>query len=441
MKRQSDNNQRSASSLLRGTSTRRRFLRGAGVVTAGAAALATVGAGTARAGGFALAVPPVTILKLEPVKGGVFQAERIGARSSILTEKWRPTGHIWLRNDGGSTLHLSSMRISYVGAGAPTARTLPPADPVSIGPGDTKAVPLTEDRLHALPVVPVIRVDCYFAGYAPPVETTLWMQEYVNDEAGNAYEFPCKTSDLPALTYWESGSNHGYHSAHGDTLSQRFAYDMHVVRWTGTGWSYNREPAYPGEVVDGSENDHSLTWGVPVYAIKSGTIYRGHRTIPNNAAPGIKGSGAGNCLYIQHEAGDAETGSFFLYAHLQQNSIPEELVPIEGHDNLGVHVVQGQYLGLTGNSGHSGGPHLHFHHTRGMDDFAEGFPIRFKNARYRAWGDGFDPTVPHPFWSNNTAHSSPDTEVLIDADGPAYAGEFTPFGGLGGGGRITLGSH
>jgi len=121
-----------------------------------------------------------------------------------------------------------------------------------------------------------------------------------------AYDFPGKTADLTSGMYWYQGSNHGWDSNHGNTRSQRFAYDLGVARFNGTKWTGKRAPKYYGEVVDGSKNDHYNAWGVPVYAVRAGTIIRGYRLRPDNSAPGVKdsGGGGGNGFWIQHEAGN-----------------------------------------------------------------------------------------------------------------------------------------
>src|SRR5207253_2765353 len=57
-------------------------------------------------------------------------------------------------------------------------------------------------------------------------------------------------------------------------------------------------------------------------------------------------TGVGNYLVIEHA-----DGTFGVYWHLSQNGVMV---------NLGDHVVRGQTLALSGNTGSSSAPHLHF---------------------------------------------------------------------------------
>ncbi|MGB4862848.1 MAG: M23 family metallopeptidase [Tepidiformaceae bacterium] len=429
-------------SVLHTQRSRRSFLRGAGIAAAGAAGLAAFGKldSANAAGPVRLLHPPVEITKAEPVASSTYKAERVGARSSLVSDLWRPTGHVWLKNTSTQQVTLSGMRVSYVGAGAPGP--LETLQMVDIPAGKTKVVPIAETRLHALPIAPVIRIECYFQGYTPPVTHLSFMNEYVNDEPGNAYDFPGKTADLPAGQYWYQGSNHGWDSNHGNTRSQRFAYDLGVVRYNGENWTSKRAPKYMGEVVDGSKNDHYNAWGTPVYAVRAGTTVRGYRLKLDNSVPGVKDSGGGgNCFWIQHEAGDEQTGGYMLYAHLQAGSVPEALVPVEGEG--GISVQKGQFLGLVGNSGSSTGPHLHIHFQRGIDEpgestNGEGMPLRFKNVRYREYDD-FDPGAAHLFWNNNVSNATAPTKSLIDAVGPASGAVLNPSIG-GGPGSVVFGN-
>ncbi|MBR3640903.1 MAG: peptidoglycan DD-metalloendopeptidase family protein [Oscillibacter sp.] len=71
----------------------------------------------------------------------------------------------------------------------------------------------------------------------------------------------------------------------------------------------------------------------PVYASKAGTVIISE-----------KSSSYGNYVVIAHG-----TGNTTLYAHLSSRSV-----------KVGDYVKQGQTIGITGSTGHSTGPHLHF---------------------------------------------------------------------------------
>ena len=68
---------------------------------------------------------------------------------------------------------------------------------------------------------------------------------------------------------------------------------------------------------------------------------------------------------------DLGGGHFAFYAHLQPGSV--RVKPVD-------HVRRGQVLGLVGNSGNSGGPHLHFQITDvGSPLGSEGLPYALES--------------------------------------------------------------
>lgn len=97
-----------------------------------------------------------------------------------------------------------------------------------------------------------------------------------------------------------------------------------------------------------SRNDHFHNGvdfagdGLPVRAVLSGTVLFSR---DEAAEPWEQPLGYGNYVILQH--GDRYRSHYY---HLAAGSIPEGLVA----------VAEGHIIGRTGNSGHSGGPHLHF---------------------------------------------------------------------------------
>jgi Membrane proteins related to metalloendopeptidases len=79
--------------------------------------------------------------------------------------------------------------------------------------------------------------------------------------------------------------------------------------------------------------DFACNEGTPVYASKTGVV-----TVSGWV------EGYGYCILLSHE-----DGSQTRYAHLSQTQV-----------NLGAQIVQGQQIALSGNTGYSTGPHLHF---------------------------------------------------------------------------------
>jgi hypothetical protein len=132
---------------------------------------------------------------------------------------------------------------------------------------------------------------------------------------------------------------------------QRFGLDLVVVDEKGK--------FFTG---DGSRVDQWLGWGRPVRAPAAGVVAAVHDGQPDNVVIGSvdKWSGPkksdpmssyGNYVLIDHGGGE-----FTLYGHLRQGSVvvkPNETVRA------------GQMIGGMGNSGASGGVHLHFERRRG----------------------------------------------------------------------------
>lgn len=213
------------------------------------------------------------------------------------------------------------------------------------------------------------------------------MAEHKNPKGG--YFPPFRQSDLPAGQYWSQGR-------HADGNFQRWAYDLGVERWTGSGWT---------ALEQGGDSDASadyLIYGEPVYAMSDGEIIGCNRGAPDNAdwhdivgnVPG------GNILWVR--TGNETT----LYAHLRKNSIPFGLCPFSNDqehplanpnqdlasDNQ-YEIEAGEFLGEVGTSGSSRDkPHLHIHSFRGLPKIwgsgateagegADGRPLKFFNAR------------------------------------------------------------
>ena len=111
----------------------------------------------------------------------------------------------------------------------------------------------------------------------------------------------------------------------------------------------------------GYSNDHkgidiSAPVGTEIYSTKSGTIvkiFNGCNHVQNYGNycthDGYGGvTGIGNGLHIKHD-----DGTWAEYAHMLKDSFPDNIY-------AGARVEQGQFIGLSGNSGNSSGPHLHF---------------------------------------------------------------------------------
>lgn len=145
---------------------------------------------------------------------------------------------------------------------------------------------------------------------------------------------------------------------HHGSPSQRYAYDM-VVQEGGR--------ARQG---DGSSNKDYFCHGKPIYAPADGVIHTMIDGIPENR-PGTRGTAGGNGVIIDHGFGE--------YSSLWHG------IPGSVQVAVGDEVQAGTPLFRAGNSGHSSGPHLHYHlSTRGRRGGDLGLPAPFVDI----WVDG-----------------------------------------------------
>jgi murein DD-endopeptidase MepM/ murein hydrolase activator NlpD len=91
--------------------------------------------------------------------------------------------------------------------------------------------------------------------------------------------------------------------------------------------------------------DFKMPLGTPVHAARSGVVV-GVKDDSNQGGSDKKFEWDANYILIKHE-----DGTFGHYVHLQQNGAKVK---------LGQRVEVGELIGLSGNTGHSTGPHLHF---------------------------------------------------------------------------------
>lgn len=118
---------------------------------------------------------------------------------------------------------------------------------------------------------------------------------------------------------------------------------------------------------DGKKLDDYYCWGRPLVAPADATVVAAENEAPDNA-PGVMDPAhkAGNHVLL-----DLGNGEFALIAHMQKGSVAVK---------AGDKVTVGQRLGLTGNSGNTSEPHVHFHVQDG--------PVLFEGAGIPVWFEG-----------------------------------------------------
>lgn len=139
--------------------------------------------------------------------------------------------------------------------------------------------------------------------------------------------------------------------------SQQFAYDI-----VGLG---KHLEMLKGE---GTKNKDFIGWGRQVLAPADGVVTSSRNDVADNPAPGKiqPGPPAGNSVVIDHGGGE-----YSFLGHMQKGTV--RVKP-------GDRVRSGDVIGLLGNSGHSQGPHLHYHLMNAPELFkSDGLPSRFEN--------------------------------------------------------------
>jgi hypothetical protein len=144
-------------------------------------------------------------------------------------------------------------------------------------------------------------------------------------------------------------------------LSERFAVDLIRVDAQGRGASG-----------DFTRNESFFTYGRGVYSVAAGRVVHTLNDVPDNAPlnepPGS--SFTTDTVLGNHVVVHLNDGRYATYAHLRAGSV---------RVRRGDRVRAGQVLGRVGNSGQSGGAHLHFQLADGPSPIASnGLPFTFK---------------------------------------------------------------
>jgi murein DD-endopeptidase MepM/ murein hydrolase activator NlpD len=135
--------------------------------------------------------------------------------------------------------------------------------------------------------------------------------------------------------------------------------------------------------------------GTSVFAAREGVVI-GARSNMNEGGPEERYRNSANFVLIRHS-----DGSIGSYDHFKQGGVAVR---------VGDRVERGTLIGYSGNTGFSGGPHLHFFVFRAKDGFTrESFPIKFNTAS--------GVTVPQEGAVNSSPGSS-STEAVETAEQP-----------------------
>ena len=140
----------------------------------------------------------------------------------------------------------------------------------------------------------------------------------------------------------------------------------YVLPWdTGTSYSmFQGNCSNRGGHRDTFAYDFSHGMGDPVAASRPGVVF----IVNDNFSDDDHIEGHENNVFVEHS-----DGTVVRYTHLMEGSAMVA---------LGQAVVEGDILGLAGNSGNSAGPHLHFQafQNRNSFDKSNAIPITFRNV-------------------------------------------------------------
>jgi hypothetical protein len=298
------------------------------------------------------------------------------------------------------------------------ARYLPFGEPDSrrwLAPDESRSMVVPSDQHFGL-APSVMHLALHFDGFNAfgIVRDMVPSQNAIADFETNsygAYRFPFAPSILKFEERFRVKA-HPLDHHHRNASGNRFAYDIGLVRWTGSGWTDVTTDD------DAEGNESKLVWGRGVRAVAGGKVVACRRSAPDNPL-GVIDSTDANFVTIQHtfDPFDRTKAEFISYLHFKKDSVPLDVCPnicpadspacdpeTEGVDPAGaelptpVDVLAGQFIGSVGNSGNSTGPHLHVHVTTG-EPLTGSYPLLFHEVLLQSEEEGPD----GPLWPVDNA--------------------------------------
>lgn len=338
--------------------------------------------------------------------GTVFFAAREAPHSAGDPDRFKIKGDLWIDNNGSADLEMAGYTISFPGTGIPSFSGLPlKGSALPVG-GPPLRVVLNHDFSMEFPVpLPSqIAFSVDFVGTGETFDVGYLLDFYDNATAVGSHIFPMSVDDLAAGESWHYWNRH---VDQGSSGRDRYAYDFNVVQWYNgsyitVGLDSNNNP------LDGTQNDHFLAFGEPLYAVADGTVVLCTRGVADNVPPdnADPNGGGGNELWIQH--GD----EVIRYSHFKKDTMISRLCPTADGTSrdieaMNIQVDAGEQIGETGNTGQSDGPHLHT-------------SVHYRPDTTQPLDSSFETSDARPFNFHNIRIASHPTSVNSLGENPAF---------------------
>jgi hypothetical protein len=243
-------------------------------------------------------------------------------------------------------------------------------------------------------------------------------------QANGPYELPLRANDLESNERYSTKDHGGSNQTEGKDFGAR---------------RLTKDSIWSDLKTDGAGKDANPDWliyGKPFYAMAPGIVVGCWRNAPDDPPVGEpEGSdsmpSSGNHIWIRQD-----DGIYALYAHAKPGSIPPNLCPhnatllgsmaitkttpfmrVEAQVADGARVEVGDKLGEAGNSGNSGGPHLHAH----MEKDGKPIVMTFKRGMTTSFEDEKG-NIDGP-WTSLGGKALPNERILVWA--PHRIGNYT----------------
>lgn len=153
------------------------------------------------------------------------------------------------------------------------------------------------------------------------------------------------------------------------------------------GVKYKLDQGFGGKFSHQNENFYSLDFsmdiGTPIYAARDGIVIE-VKEDSNRGGTSSAYASAGNFIVIYHS-----DGTFASYVHLKLNGAMVDVGDI---------INEGDFIGYSGNTGLSTGPHLHFSvNVPTLEGVRQSIPIRMRGLD----GEPLDPVVGEYYYGNH----------------------------------------